>query len=185
MDVELSLLHKTLNGLKELLDRNNGSLFIQGPEGYVYESSCTFNSPISEELIHNFEEHLSKIFEKQIKLPQDYKEFLLNYNGACLFGDGAGDNSVNLYSIEQLYEMNSGDANSKYHEDFFTIGDCEGGYLYLDTNKFEEISSRDEKYINWFSYYTFQVTDLKSNFETWLERIVITKGNVYWEWNED
>lgn len=139
--------------------------------------------PATDDIMVKFEQHLSKVFERKIILPQDYKEFLKMHNGATLFGNQSGDLSINLYSIDELNEFNDGVNIEKNPDEFYiTIGSCDGGYIKIVLANYENNTSRESKYLYIFNYYFLEDIKLNTNFETWLDRVIITQGNVYWEW---
>lgn len=172
----MELLNKTLNGLKKRLEKDN-TIYIQHTEGLVDEVSCDFNTPATENAIKLFEE------ETGWTLPQDFKEFLLLHNGANLlfhprFGDG-----IELFSIEKILEMREA-YEDVFEKEYFSIGACRDGLILIDAEICKPNPARDSNYLFWLMDCSSEddVTDLKSNFEIWLDRIIAAQGEDYWNW---
>jgi len=175
----MELLHKTLNGLKKRLEKDN-TIYIQHTEGLVYEVTCDFNAPASEKSIKQFENQTGWT------LPQDYKEYLLQHNGANLlyiprYGDG-----IELFSIEYTLELfESWQQYEMFERNLFAIGTCRDGYLLIDADLCKPTPSREGNYMHWYTDGGSEedVKSLYTNFEIWLDRIIAAQGDDYWNWS--
>lgn len=169
---------KIIEGLKERLI--NGKLVVQNEGGYIGEVGFKWNSPISNGKIIEFEK------KENILLPESYKFFLQESNGAEIFKDTQyGQWGCNLLGLEDMllvtkkmrdrgYDLNEGLVA------FATwLGD--GDILIFDLNKHKKgeknyIIDGDQGYnMNEWEY-------LKGNFEKWLDRLIVAQGAKYWRW---
>lgn len=165
--------HNTLSGLKKLLD-NNEQMKTISEEGEVYTVSCSFNAPIKTTEVEMFES------EHDIKLPEDYKAFLTLHNGARIYesidedGDKLGD-GLEIFSLDEIKEHQEIEYLSEHGIPIaHLLEDC---YLILDTDK---LKGGDPNYLN-----IMEFTDLSSlnlNFEIFLDRYIISQGEVFWSW---
>jgi hypothetical protein len=95
-----SMVKQTINALKRRLEDNGNIIQVQTEEGYLYDATCTFHPPVTDEDIIKFEKETGFI------LPKNYREFLKITNGCRLFDDIYGG-EIELYSLEQIKEYNS------------------------------------------------------------------------------
>lgn len=171
--LEKSRVRKSLEALNERLNDESG-LLIQKLEGITREVSFYFSDPLSEEEINRF---CSKF---QVSFPDDYKEFMYMTNGADLFYDDAYGSGVIILSIESIVNVIKEDESPKHFLPVVNITDW--GYLYVDCERW----NRGKKdYLVWkeFGYSFDEVININSNFELWLDRIIVSQGAVFWDWN--
>lgn len=162
----VNVMYKTLESLKNRLDKGN-ELAIHLFDGFSFIAKFNFNVPASLEDINYF------LSENNINIPNEYKDFLLLHNGAELF-KGKYEAPIKLYSLEEIVANNTRQIPSG----FFPIG------YYPDTG-FIMINSNNLKYNN-SNYMWILDTDpinLKCDFKTWFNRIIVAQGMNYWEWN--
>ncbi|MDQ0860911.1 SMI1/KNR4 family protein [Bacillus sp. V2I10] len=160
----------TLTGLKELLN-DKGQLKISY-EGQVYDVACSFNSPTNLKEVEIFEK------ENNIKLPEDYKAFLTLHNGARIYqfidedGQKIGG-GLKIFSLDEIKELQE---IEMYNELGIPIAhlleDC---YLYLDIDK---LKNGNPNYLNILEF--VDLSPLNLNFETFLDRYIISKGEIFW-----
>jgi hypothetical protein len=160
----------TLTGLKEIMD-DKGQLKVSY-EGEVYDVACSFNSPIDLKEIEIFEK------ENHMKLPEDYKTFLTLHNGARIFqltdeeGQKIGG-GLKIFSLDEIKELQE---IEMFNEMGIPIANLlEDCYLYLDIDKLKE---GNPNYLNILEF--VDLSPLNLNFETFLDRYIISKGEIFW-----
>jgi len=157
----------TLDSLKKRLD-NNESLLIQQDKGYVFNAKFSFNTPATQENIEEF------CNQTGWTLPNDYQIFLKDNNGAKLFCDPFGS-CVHLYSLEECIQNHL----SYMEKEFIPIGYYLESYLFIDSNR---VKNNREDYLLWFESGGKNYRELSINFATWLDRLVMAQGAVFWDW---
>lgn len=171
---ELShFIQNTLSGLKQLLD-NNEQMKTISEEGEVYTVSCSFNAPIKITEVEMFES------EHDIKLPEDYKALLTLHNGARIYesidedGDKLGD-GLAIFSLDEIKEYQEIEYLSEHGIPIaHLLNDC---YLILDT---EKLKSGNPNYLCIMEF--TELSSLNLNFEIFLDRYIISQGEVFWSW---
>ena len=170
---EGSIAKQTLNTLKKRLKENENIIQIQGEGGYLAKVECTFNPPASDEEIKNFERQTGLI------LPNDYKEFLKISNGCRLFDDIESGGEIELYSLDQIIDLN------EHYDEFegcFAIA-----YIYQDNIVINSKHYSDAKknYLFWKGHIDQfeEAIPLEMNFELWLDRFIISSGAKFWSWS--
>lgn len=163
------LTKKTLDALKERLDENN-SMLVQQPKGVLLRRIFEFNPPLTEENIIEFS------LEQNLHLPEDYRQFLLMHNGASLFGGEYGG-SIIIFRLEDVRSYLHNGLPSKW----LPIATILGATLFADCGRYENgedeylfIHEDGEKYE--------EAWNLQSNFEIWLDRLIVSQGSQYWRW---
>lgn len=153
-----------LDVLKKRLDKNN-EIFIQAEQGYCYTSKCIFNEPTTNEAIDKFLE------ETGWSIPNEYREFLLIHNGANFFSFEYGG-ACYLNNLEQIIHDNV----APLSKNFNPIGYSDFGQIVINSKRVKEgrkdymLLVRDD------------ILDLKCDFKTWFDRMIVTHGMNYWEW---
>lgn len=161
---EGQLVRKTLKGIKQRLN-DDGTITVQQEAGAIFKLHCSFQEPATKEQIKNFQLVYDCI------LPQDYQNFLLENNGARIFED------LDLYSLDELITFK--DINLP--EGCFCIASYLDTRIVIDTRLYK-------KGISDFLFCLDSVesledgTNLNTNFELWLDRLIIAQGVKYWEW---
>lgn len=161
---------KTLDSLNKRLSQNK-VLTIQQELGFITEVSFSFEKPAESSEIALLEKQLN------IRLPKDFKEFLLQSNGADLFTnekEGTMYEVLNLSSIKENYE------DMDYPEKWFPIAYGMDGEVLIINSK--EIPSN--QYLYWLEVgESFEdALPLKINFEIWLDRLIMAQGSKFWYW---
>lgn len=165
--------HNTLSGLKKLLDKNEQMKTIS-EEGEVGSVSCSFNAPIQTTEIELFER------ENNIKLPEDYKAFLTLHNGARIYELIAEDDiniggGLEIFSLDEIKEYQEIEYLSEHGIPIaHLLNDC---YLILDT---EKLKSGNPNYLCIMEF--TELSSLNLNFEIFLDRYIISQGEVFWSW---
>lgn len=162
---------RIINNLEALKTRLVDNKIIQHYyDGDLSETRCTFYPPAAEAEI----DHLAN--KKNWSIPREYKQFLMYSNGAKLFKDEYGT-GFDLLSVIQMDE---------YHLDFmpknwipvvYYVGD----YFFINSDKVDSGSN----YLMFHNHeQTFEIPTLRFSidFSTWLERLIITHGAPFWEW---
>ena len=158
------IIEKTLEALKKL----QGQCYTG--EGDFEEFVCKYNPPLTLEEIRSFES------KNKCIIPEDYKAFLLESNGMKFNISG----ELSLFSIQEIVESLKimHDMCDGYKKGIYPIGFC------LDDNiviKSDEIPTG--KYIYACDCYCGdEYFSLDCNFETFLDRYLITNACKYWRW---
>jgi hypothetical protein len=154
-----------LKGLKLRLNERN-SLTTQSTDGHLFEMSFKFNPPIAEDVLNLYN-----------YLPEDYRCFLRQHNGADFFSWEYGT-LFNLYSLEKALSIRENVKTGEYvpmeyKDDWFPIG-----YVQDIGELFIELSSER----NYLFLLGIPIYALLCNFSTWLDRMIRANGEMYWEW---
>ncbi|QBP40982.1 SMI1/KNR4 family protein [Paenisporosarcina antarctica] len=170
---EGSIVKQTLNTLKKRLKENENIIQIQGEGGYLAKVECTFNPPATDEEIKNFERQTGLI------LPNDYKEFLKISNGCRLFDDIESGGEIELYSLDQIIDLN------EHYDEFEGCFDI--AYIYQDNIVInsKHYSELKKNYLFWKGHIDQfeEAIPLEMNFELWLDRFIISSGAKFWSWS--
>ncbi len=171
-----NFVHKTINGLKSLLDEK-GAIKLFCSEGYIVESLVTFSpnkASLSE--IQNFQSN------HKFTLPDDYLKFISQHNGAKIFeilseGENIGG-GLHLFSLEEIEE------ELKYELLFEGINGIPVGYLleecHLMIDK-DRVNQGDPNYLFIFESGS-EYNPLNLNFEIFLDRYIMSNGDAFWDW---
>lgn len=156
-----------MDGLKKRLDEK-GQIIVQSFNGHCYTAGFTFNDPTTQENINKF------TFETGWIVPDDYKDFLFLNNGATFFSYEYGD-AFFFYTLEEIANI----YNKELHgENFYPIGRCvDRGDIVIDNSRCKK------KLKNYLLLNGIEIVDFQCNFKTWLDRMIVTQGECYWEWS--
>lgn len=170
---EGSIVKETLKALRKRLEENGDVIQIQGEGGYLAKVNCTFNPPASDEKIRDFERKTGLV------LPNDYKEFLKISNGCRLFDDIEHGGEIELYSLDQIIDLN------EHYDEFDGCFDI--AYIYQDNIviKSKHYNEGEKNYLFWKGHIDQfeEATPLDMNFELWLDRFIISSGSKFWWWS--
>jgi hypothetical protein len=164
-----SLVASILKALKDRLDENN-SMAVQLDKGGVYRAVFTFNPPATEQEVVQFEN------EMNVRLPADFRSFLLLHNGAQLFQDEKTGGGYKLLSLERIKD--------RYHKfkdmpkNLLPVSRNNGDYFFIDADR---VRRGSRNYLVRFDHED-DPCDVNLNFETWLDRLIISQGAAFWEW---
>ncbi|AKD30224.1 hypothetical protein AW02_020750 [Bacillus velezensis NJN-6] len=168
-----NFVHKTISGLKSLLDEK-GAIKLFCSEGCIVESLVTFSpnkASLSE--IQNFQSN------HKFTLPDDYLKFSSQHNGAKIFeilseGENIGG-GLHLFSLEEIEE------ELKYELLFEGINGIPVGYLleecHLMIDK-DRVNQGDPNYLFIFESGS-EYNPLNLNFEIFLDRYIMSNGDAF------
>ncbi|WP_299515897.1 SMI1/KNR4 family protein [uncultured Rummeliibacillus sp.] len=168
---------KVLDNLKSKLDENFSRLDpdgLIGRDGTVLREKCIFNPPAKEEDIRSLEKELG------IKVPQDYREFLLLHNGMTLFKSYLME--FKFFSLDEIREGFKDVQEFKKEEDLKTtkdypIGEFQDvGYIMVDAHKLKKHSSQGAIYVG---HIMPEATE--ESFVTFVENVIENTGELFWE----
>lgn len=164
-----------MNGLYEKLNENN-VLTLQRESGEILKVSCELNKPATDNEIASF------IKKTNYNLPNDFKAFLKLHNGAKLFSDGI--DYLEIFSLEQMEKYHQEYKTNKnyqgaYNDTWFMIAYYKGygDYIFIDS---EKASKENNDYLIYNQMGDLLSLDL--NFETWIDRFIVSQGSRYWLW---
>jgi hypothetical protein len=170
---------KTIEVLRSRLSERN-TIFAQSEEGFFREVGFVFNDPIGIDAINQFE------LTHRIVLPESYKKFLQIANGATLFEDiKYGQWGCVIYSLEQILVKTNfmKSIGFELHDSWIVfaewLGDCDILIFDLEKAKLKKanyIIDGDSGYASTVGRY------LNGDFETWIDRLIISQGEKYWRW---
>lgn len=164
-----SVVASILEGLKKRLDEHN-SMTVQLEKGFVYRAVFVFHSPASEQEIDQFEKDMD------VRLPADFRDFLLLHNGAQLFTDAYAGGGYKLLSLERIRER-----HQKFKDmpkNLLPISRNNGDYFFIDADRVRQGACN---YLVRFDHED-PLCHVKLNFETWLDRLIVSQGAAFWEW---
>lgn len=130
----------------------------------IEKAKFSFSSPAGREEV----DHFSKYF--QMNLPREYKEFIMQHNGAKLFDIGFGE-CTEIYSISQVIEI--AELMPDIVPNFIPVACCPSYTIFIDRG-------RENKYMfsqTGGSEFNF----LAMNFKEWLETLILFNGNNFEE----
>lgn len=167
-----------LTALNKRLDKEN-RIIIQRENGEILNVTCDWNCPISNHELQEF------TLETQHVLPKELCLFLKHSNGAKLFNDnGLGYDFFEIFNLSQIlnyiheYETNIY-YQSAYDKNWFMMGNYRGygDYMFVDSQK---VANGEDNYL--IFVHEGDIQRLPMNFETWLDRFIVTQGARYWLW---
>lgn len=161
----------TFKAFKEWSDQYDGHIEILVPTGKTAAIN-KFKPSASEDKIKELSNYFST------PLPPDYISFLRLCNGASLFEDPEYGGENFLFSAQDVIHYNEA-SNSK-----IVIANILDDRILIDL---ERCHSEDQDYLLLCeSLYSVENTgSFYSNFETWLERFIISQGSKFWYWKTD
>ncbi|MEK4628572.1 MAG: SMI1/KNR4 family protein [Solibacillus sp.] len=166
------LIDQTLKALQTRLAENKNMIQVQVEGGDVFNATCTFHPPATENEILDFERQTG------YRLPADYKNFLKISNGCRLFDHVTYGGEIQLYSLQELI-----DYNQVYDafEGCFTIASVYQDHIVINS---KHVLQNKQYYLYWKgSIESFEdARPLSINFETWLDRIIVCQGTKFWLW---
>jgi hypothetical protein len=139
---------------------------------------CEFKTPASERECEDF------VSNTGLVLPPDFKDFLTLSNGGRLFGLPEWGGGIIIYSLIEVATAHA-QLEGFLPVGVYPIGDDNGEeYLLIDT-RVTNFGDRESNYLFWTSALKLSnpTMNLQSNFEIWLERLVLAQGNKFWDWN--
>ena len=157
-----------IKAFKEWSDQNEGQIEILAPTGKTTVMN-RFKPGASKDKLKELYEYFS------FALPPDYISFLQLCNGASLFEDPEYGGESLLYSAQDVIHYNEASDNK------IVVANILDDRILIDL---ELWSSGDEQYLLLCeSLYSVEHTgSFYSNFETWLERFIISQGEKFWYW---
>lgn len=170
-----------LTALKTMLNANS-SLEVIHEGGYKWEARFIFHEPAKENEIIAVEQELST------QLPNTYRQFLRQCNGAILYYDSSyGQWGFHLYGTEELAVKNKerrkpyGDTwPSSYLIFAESLGDAD--LLILEMANAAR-QGKDCRIVDGDSGYLPEQWRIAApNFESWLDRLVVAQGAKFWRW---
>ncbi|CAH1192633.1 hypothetical protein PAECIP111892_01053 [Paenibacillus auburnensis] len=139
--------------------------------GIIYQTECIFNPPVSLEEIESYASQNGWLF------PEQYKQFLQFSNGAFLFKDQYGS-GVEFFSLSKIAECHFDFIPDHWIPIAYYIGD----FFLIDSSKVKE----NKGYLLFQNHEQgFETPTIRFNidFATWIERLIITRANAFWNWN--
>lgn len=152
-----------LGNLKKRLDHNS-ALMVQQCNGYLENSKCLFNPAASQKEI----DELSRVYK--VNLPEDYRYFLQLHNGARLFLDQHGTH-VLLMDIDEILDLHY----MELPDGWIPIASILDDLVFLDC-------IRSVIYCHMDGLPFIDSACLHCDYATWLDRIITTQGERFWEW---
>ncbi|CAM4526659.1 SMI1/KNR4 family protein [Paenibacillus xylanexedens] len=160
-----------IKAFKEMSDQNDGRIEILTSVGKTTIVN-KFKPSATEDKIKELSDYFST------PLPSDYISFLRESNGASLFEhlEYGGENF--LYSVQDVIHYN--EASDRR----IVIANILDDRILIDLDRW---SAQDQEYLllcessNPVEY----SGDFHSNFETWLERFILSQGSKFWYWKTE
>ncbi|MCF2946428.1 SMI1/KNR4 family protein [Paenibacillus tarimensis] len=167
------LINKTLKSLKKRLNNNNDLLELQLGEGYLTEAKCTFNEPINEKDLLDFEKEFG------LRIPEDYYNFLTITNGCSLFDHPEYGGEASIYRWQDTMDATYEDPKEGHKKLIIA-------YIYQDEIVID-LKAYNEGLSNYLMVkghidHFHQARPLNMNFELWFDRFIICQGEKFWTW---
>ncbi|WP_158702777.1 SMI1/KNR4 family protein [Paenibacillus faecalis] len=157
-------------GFKHLVSKNKDPVVIQNINGYEEEVILHLNAPARDE-------DLSILLEKiSYKLPKDYEDFLRITNGCMLFGE-----ENELYNVDTVIEQKDIIDLTYEKSELLNVAYILQDYIIINL---EEAAQGKSEYVYVIDSYSpiEYLRSLKCDFQTWLDRFIVSQGNKYWDW---
>lgn len=166
---------RILENLQRTLKANDG--YIQFPN--TGKTRCRFYPPASPEQIQVLETRLN------MPLPEDYQRFLTLHDGAQLFNqvcnfEQTGEidlgGGIRIYSLAEIAACDSAPPA------WIPIATCSKSIIIMDCGRYRNgtqnyllVKDEEEPF--------FEANKIHCNFDLWLERMILTGGEKFWEWS--
>lgn len=162
-----------IEAFKKRLEQHNGEIDVQQMDGSgeIVKMSSRFHPPATKEMIDELKNHFSS------ELPPDYVAFLESCNGAVLYIHPQYGSENLLFSVGEIL----GRSWVNDYPDKMEVAYILDDRIVIDLEKWR---NGDEHYL-YLCESLSPLDDVRSlycNFETWLERFIISQGNKYWYW---
>ncbi|MEI4463775.1 SMI1/KNR4 family protein [Exiguobacterium indicum] len=160
----------------------HGSTYVQRSHDEHGIATFQFDAPASVHQISEFERRFSQ------KLPHEYVDFLTIHNGSELFilGDGRGTILFPLEKVQEetLRSMEEG-MLSGLKDEFWVIGEMNDGAILINRSTMQ--NSKDTPYMEWcYAVGAEGMADpIGQNFKDFLKYVVISQGDMFWEWTSN
>lgn len=166
------MVYKTLMSLKEHIEKSP-TMYFQRGSGHLQPCSFSFYKPTLETHIMNF------VKETGYYLPESYKDFLMVNDGAILFNDISeyANGAWNIFGLEDIMDYMD---KKETPEDLYVIAKYDSILIYIDSSR---VKKGREDYIFVGSTNVPDAEDIILNFELWFERLVVSQGSFFWDWN--
>lgn len=162
---------KVFEDFKQWSDRNQGRIEIINRNGLEIGLN-KFKPAASDEKIKDLTDFFSSQF------PSDYINFLRFCNGASLFEDLEYGGVNFFYSVSEVIHYNEATERK------IVVANILDDRIIIDLDRWQ--SGTEEYLLLSEDMYSKEHTgSFYSNFETWLERFVISQGEKFWYWKTD
>lgn len=162
-----------LNGLKARLPES-AQLHIQSTGGQTWFVTFRFNEAATESQITSFFER------RNWAVPDEYRQFLRLHNGAILFTlPDRGGGGVDIFSLEKMEFMRR-EYEYMFPDHCYPVAMFNTAMILINSEAYIEGKS----YLFWqdcINTNEFAI-DLKMDFATWLELLIIAQGSEHWFW---
>jgi len=162
-----------LDGLRRRMTEQ-GLLHVQYPGGRTEFVAFKFFDPAPQAAIARF------FGEHQWAIPPEYEQFLELHNGAVLFTDPKGrGGGVEIFGIEQMKHIREA-YDYMFTERRYPVAMLNTAMILIDSEAYRE----GKPYLFWQDCINSPeyAIDLKMDFATWLEYLIIAQGQEYWFW---
>jgi hypothetical protein len=161
-----------LNGLKARLSESN-LLQVQFTEGKIGWVSFQFNTAATEKEILNF------YVSRQWIIPEDYYQFLQLHNGVRLFEHPTNGGGVFIFSLHEIEQVHA-EYEYMFPEHCFPVAMMNSAMIIVDT----KATQTGTHYLLWQDCVSTNdhALNLKMDFATWLEFLILSQGNEFWFW---
>ncbi|NOU75539.1 hypothetical protein GC098_29890 [Paenibacillus sp. LMG 31458] len=166
------MVYKTLESLKARIEKSP-TMYFQRGSGHLMPCSFSFYKPTSEENILTFFE------ETGFHIPESYKDFLMLNDGAILFND-ISEYANGAWAIFGLEDILDYIEQKEASDNLYVIAKYDSTLIYIDSSR---VKAGREDYIFVGSAYVPDAEDIVLNFELWFERLVVSQGSFFWDWN--
>ncbi|MDR6550704.1 SMI1/KNR4 family protein [Paenibacillus qinlingensis] len=166
------IVYKTLMGLKEHIEKSP-TMYVHRGSGHLQPCSFSFYKPTSEIHMMNF------VKETGYYLPESYKDFLMINDGALLFKDISekANGAWHIFGLEDIIDFID---KKEVPENMYVIAKYHSILIYVNSSRVKE---GREDYMFVGSTYVPDAEDIVLNFELWFERLVVSQGSFFWDWN--
>jgi hypothetical protein len=166
----------TLENLQRALNANSGHIQLLN----TGKTLCHFSPPASPEKIQALENRLG------MPLPDDYRRFLTLHDGAQLFNQVCSfepTGEIELGGGLWIFSLAEIDAcDFKSPEGWVPVASYSKIIVIIDCNRYHNgtqnyllVKTEEEPF--------YEANKIHCNFDLWLERMILTGGEKFWEWS--
>lgn len=137
-----------------------------------------WNKPTTKKEIEKFEN------ENNIKLPESYKQLLMDSNGVIMFEDPTyGGAGIKLLGLDEIASATKERIEWGYslHSSWIVFAELLDGsdFLLFDSSSYDT----NNYIIDGDTGYKVEEWDrIRGDFEVWLDRLITVNGDRYWRW---
>lgn len=161
-----------LDALRKRLSEKN-LLHVQSLEGFTtFVTFKFFDAASKHDISQFFKEH-------HWAIPPEYEQFLELHNGAILFTEPNGGGGTEIFGLERLKQVRE-EYDYMFTDQRYPVAMLNAAMILIDSQAYRE----GRHYLYWQDCIDSpdDAIELKMDFATWIEFLIIAQGHEYWFW---